>query len=79
MEEALLGFENNQVIEAKERELQSWRENVYKEVENKGQKDISTRWIVTEKIKEGEEICKARLVARGFEEDTRMGKRCSYL
>ena len=50
--------------------MQSWRENdVYEEVEDEGQKAISTRWIVTEKIKEGEKICKARLVARGFEEE----------
>ena len=69
-EEILLGFENKSILEAKERELQSWRENnVYKEVEDIGQKAISTRWIVTEKIKEGKKICKARLVARGFEEE----------
>ena len=69
-EEVLLGFENKSVIEAKEKELQSWKENnVYEEVENVGQKAISTRWIVTEKVKGGENICKARLVARGFEEE----------
>ena len=28
------------------------------------------RWVVTEKIKEGRRQVKARLVARGFEEDT---------
>ena len=69
-EEVLLGFENERVFEAKEKELQSWRENnVYEEVEDVGQKAISTRWIVTEKVKEGEQVCKARLVARGFEEE----------
>ena len=69
-EEILLGFEDNIVREAKEKELESWRENeVYEEVEDEGQKYISTRWLVTEKIKEGEKICKARLVARGFEEE----------
>ena len=69
-EEVLLGFENNQVSDAKEKELQSWRENnVFEEVNDEGQKAISTRWIVTEKVKEGEKICKARLVARGFEEE----------
>ena len=69
-EEMFLGFENNQVIEAKEKELQSWRENgVYEEIEDIGQIAISTRWIVTEKIKNGEKICKTRLVARGFEEE----------
>ena len=62
-EKVLLGYENKNVIEAKEKELQSWRENnVYEEA-------ISTRWIITEKVKGGERICKARLVARGFEEE----------
>ena len=69
-EEILLGFEDKRVVEAKEKELQSWRENdVYEEVEDVGQRAISTRWIVTEKVKEGKKICKARLVARGFEEE----------
>lgn len=69
-EEVLLGFENENVVEAKEKELQSWRENnVFEEVDDVGQKAISTRWIVTEKVKGGEKICKARLVARGFEEE----------
>ena len=30
---------------------------------------ISTRWVITEKEKGGQRICKARLVARGFEEE----------
>ena len=69
-EEVLLGYENKNVVEAKEKELQSWRENsVFEEVEDMGQKAISTRWIVTEKVKGVENICKARLVARGFEEE----------
>ena len=38
-------------------------------MEDEGQKAISTRWIITEKIKSGKKICKARLVARGFEEE----------
>lgn len=63
-------IENGSVIEAKEKELQSWRENkAYEEVNDIGQKAISTRWIVTEKVKGGERICKARLIARGFEEE----------
>ena len=50
----MLGYENKNVIEAKEIELQSWRENsVLEEVEDMGQKAISTRWIVTEKVKGG--------------------------
>lgn len=55
--------------EAKKAELDSWkRNNVYEEVEDRGQKCISTRWICTLKeVNEGI-IPKARLVARGFEE-----------
>ena len=69
-EEILLGFENNSVREAKEKELKNWRaNNVYEEVNDEGQKAISTRWVITEKVKGGETICKARLVARGFEEE----------
>ena len=38
---------DNSVISAKEKELQSWRDNeVYCEVEDKGQSYISTRWII---------------------------------
>ena len=69
-EEVLLGFEDDMVEKAKKKELNSWKENgVYDEVEDTGQKAVSTRWVVTEKIKDGEVICKARLVARGFEEE----------
>ena len=54
-----------EVNEAKEKELKKWKEfNVYEEVKNVGQKHISVRWVLTEK----DEI-KARLVARGFEEE----------
>src|SRR6201990_1506556 len=38
-------------------------------VKDKGQKRISLRWVITKKIQGGEEKCKARLVARGFEEE----------
>ena len=49
--------------------------NVFQEVENTGQALMSTRWICTEKIKGGALTCKARLVARGFEEDSTMLKK----
>ena len=39
-------------------------------VEDLGQKCISVRWVVTEKVKGGQVVTKARLVARGFEENT---------
>ena len=59
-------FEN-----AKLQELEKWKEmNVYKEVSNHGQSTLSTRWVLTKKVSSGTICYKARLVARGFEEDT---------
>ena len=55
---------------AKEEELNKWREfEAYEEVPDTGQARISTRWVCTEKVKGGVLQLKARLVARGFEED----------
>ena len=42
---------------------------VYEEIKDQGQKVISTRWVITEKICEGQKGAKARLVARGFEDE----------
>ena len=51
-------------------ELRKWKEHeVYQEVEDEGQPLISTRWVCTEKDSEKGKIVKARLVARGSEED----------
>ena len=55
---------------AKIKEIDNWKKNnVYEEVENNGQSVISVRWVITDKIKDGNTVTKARLVARGFEED----------
>ena len=43
---------------------------IYCEVEYTGQELISCRWVCTEKLKGNQLTCKARLVARGFEEDS---------
>ena len=60
----------NEVQEAKKKELENMRiNNVYEVVPFKGQKTVSTKWIITEKIKEGERKVKARIVAKGFEEN----------
>jgi len=57
--------------EAKSVELDSWKKNkVYIEVEDVGQKCISTRWVCSLKSTPDGIIPKARLVARGFEEFT---------
>ena len=53
--------------EAKMRELKTWRDfNVFEEVENTGQSYITTRWVMSIKA---DGTKKARLVARGFEDD----------
>ena len=59
------------VIDAKNKEYNNLVTNkVFDEVQYEGQKLISTRWVFTEKIADGKKIVKARLVARGFEEDS---------
>jgi len=69
--EMVVFFNTEEVNVAKHSELKSWVENdVYEEVENTGQNAISVRWVVTEKIKDGATVVKARLVARGYEENT---------
>ena len=70
-EEMLVLFSSDVVIAAKEKEIANWVENdVFEEVDYNSQQLLSVRWVVTEKIKNGEPFVKARLVARGFEEDT---------
>lgn len=63
------------VIEAKQCELRNWRKNqVYERVKNTGQKAVSSRWVMTEKLIPGSEVSKIkmRLVCRGYEEDSSM-------
>ena len=57
---------------AKQAELESWKENcVFEEFENYGQDSLSVRWVASSKTDEkGQIVCKARLCARGFEEET---------
>ena len=59
------------VYSAKLRELDNWKKfSVYDEVTDHGQSFMTTRWVVTEKRQETEPpVIKARLVARGFEEN----------
>ncbi|XP_066913250.1 uncharacterized protein [Clytia hemisphaerica] len=68
-EEVTLIANNDEIIRAKSKELQSWIDNsVYTEAPDQGQKSISLRWVVTPKLIDGQPSVKARLVARGFEE-----------
>ena len=59
------------IVDAKFDELEKLKKNeVFEEVPNTGQRTISSRWVFTEKLKEGKKVVKARLVARGFEENS---------
>ena len=61
------------VIAAKELELDNWKSNsVYERVRDVGQPSVSSRWVLAEKGIPGsaEVRLKARLVCRGYEEDT---------
>ena len=61
---------SHSVASAQLEELQKWKDyKVYEEVEDEGQEVISTRWVITEKHDKENTQIKARLVARGFEED----------
>ena len=60
---------DQEIHEAKERELNSWKEQyVYTEVPDNGQSTMSVRWVLKPKIINGRPSIKARLCARGFEE-----------
>ena len=69
-EEVMITIWGERTMEAKRKEMENWKENdVFEEVEWEGQTLISVRWIVTEKVKKEGKVVKARLVARGFEEE----------
>ena len=58
-------------MDAKVKEIKNLTErNVFECVEDHGQSTVSTRWVFHRKVRQnGEEYLKARLVARGFEEN----------
>ena len=60
---------SQEVVDAKCKEIRNLVENnVFDAVVDKGQKRVSTKWVITEKQRDGKKFVKARLVARGFEE-----------
>ena len=69
-EDVLFCGTTGEVYKAKLEELENWSQNgVFEKVKDNGQTTVSVRWIITEKVKDGSPVVKARLVARGFEED----------
>ena len=59
-----------EILKAKNKELDDWlRHEVYEEVDDIGQPYITVRWVITPKLIEGKLGTKARLCARGFEEE----------
>ena len=63
--EMIILYNNDKTTEAKEKELQNWiQNNVFEVVENTGQKYITVRWVITEKMVDGVLVIKARLVVR---------------
>jgi len=72
--ETFYGFckDDSAYLPAKKEEIEKWVSfNTFEEVADVGQKAISTRWVCTRKVKGGILTYKARLVARGFEEDSK--------
>ena len=61
--------ESVEILEAKQIELTNWRKHVCNETEDVGQRVISVRWVIKQKFKNNKMTYKARLVARGFEEN----------
>ena len=73
VEEVLVSnsYNPDELLTAKFDEIKKWKDyDVYTEVEDVGQKAISTRWVNT--VKDG--IIRSRLVARGYE-DTELNER----
>ena len=70
VEVILLADNNHSTTGANHLELQNWRyHKVYTEVEDEGQSYLSVQWVITVKHTDGEQFTRARLVARGFEEE----------
>ena len=61
---------NQEILDAKAKELRNLKHNnVFEEVDYTNQSAISSKWVFTEKIKDGNKIVKARLVARGLKKN----------
>lgn len=77
-EEVMIASNKNQdsIEAAKEKELRNWKDNnVYCEVEDNEQYTITCRWVIETKKVNGLDVTKARLVARGFEDEEATNRR----
>ena len=61
---------DEEIKKAKNVEIEKWKEEgVYEEANDEGQEKVSTTWVISEKMKDEKLVVKARLVARGYEEE----------
>ena len=61
---------NENVIVAKVKELRNWKSfKVFSVVPDEGQPQITTTWVITEKLIDNANTIRARLVARGFQKE----------
>ena len=77
-EEVLIASSTNKenIQAAKEKELKNWSDNnVYSEVDDENQHAISCRWVIETKLVDGLNVTKARLCARGFEDEEGSNRR----
>ena len=59
-EEVMVASCGDECLEAKRKEMANRIDNdVFEEVEYQGQKAITTRWVITQKVKEGSTVIKA--------------------
>ena len=62
---------NQEIVDAKEKELKNTIENdVFGRVPFYGQATVSCKWVFTETFVNEKKVVKARILARGFEEDS---------
>ena len=60
---------DTQILDAKMKKIENWKvHKTFQEVANEGQSTISAGWVVTKRNKTKENIYKARLVSRSFEQ-----------
>ncbi|GAB1607207.1 hypothetical protein Ahia01_001004000 [Argonauta hians] len=84
-----VNVDSSEILEAKIKEIENLKShNIFTEVQQaekgeeraigsieKGEeRAIGSRWVITEKFKDGEKIIKARLVAKGFQENSDLKK-----